>query len=80
MQTPVYWVAASMSHNEVLVSSQGSLSLFSVAGVVTCQWIPPSSQELKISANGEWLGSLNFGKVELWTMKSLKSSCTTNVR
>jgi WD40 repeat protein len=72
---PTYWVALDAARNEVLVNERQSLSLYGADGSLHCQWKQHPSQNLKVSGNGEWLGSLNFGKVELWSLDSLEGSC-----
>jgi len=72
---PTYWVTLDAARNEVLVSEWQSLSVYFSDGSLRCRWNPHPSQALKVSANGEWLGSLNFGKVELWSLDSLVTSC-----
>jgi WD40 repeat protein len=74
-QNPTSWVGINAASNEVLVNELHALSLYSSDGTVRCQWKQHSSRELKLNENGEWLGSLDFGKVELWSLKSLASSC-----
>jgi hypothetical protein len=72
---PTYWVALDASSNEVLVNERQSLSLYRADGSLHCQWKQHPAQNLKVSENGEWLGSLNFGKVEIWSLDSLVGSC-----
>ena len=72
---PTYWVALDASSNEVLVNERQSLSLYGADGSLHCQWKQHPAQSLRVSQNGEWLGSLDFGKVELWSLDSLVSSC-----
>jgi WD40 repeat protein len=74
-QNPTYWVAIKADSNEVLVNELHALSLYSPDGSVHCRWKQHPSRELKVNENGEWLGSLDFGKVELWSLKSLVGSC-----
>ena len=74
-QNPTYWVAINAASSEVLVNELHALSLYSSDGSVRCQWKQHPSRELKVNESGEWLGSLDFGKVELWSLKSLASSC-----
>jgi WD40 repeat protein len=70
-----YWVALDAANNEVLVNERQSLSLYRADGSLHCQWKRHPAQSLKVSENGEWLGSLNFGKVEVWSLDSLVGSC-----
>jgi hypothetical protein len=70
-----YSVALDAARNEVLVNERQSLSLYGADGSLNCQWKQHPSQKLKVSGNGEWLGSLNFGKVELWSLDSVAGSC-----
>ena len=74
-QNPTYWVAIDAARNEVLVNELHALSLYSSDGSVRCQWKQHPSRELKVNENGEWLGSLDFGKVELWPLNSLVGPC-----
>jgi WD40 repeat protein len=74
-QNPAYWVGINAASNEILVNEMHALSLYSSDGTVRCQWKQHRSRELKVNENGEWLGSLDFGKVELWSLSSLASSC-----
>jgi hypothetical protein len=74
-QIPTYWVGINAASNEVLVQDLHSLSLYSSDASVRCKW-QPHRYELKMSENGEWLGSRNFDKVELWSLKSLANSCS----
>ena len=74
-QNPTYWVAINAASNEVMVNELHALSLYSSDGSVRCQWKQHPSRELKVNENGEWLGSLDFGKVQLWSLKSLAGSC-----
>jgi hypothetical protein len=72
---PSYWVVPAAASNEVLVSEWQSLSLYRADGSLHCQWKPHPGQNLKVSENGQWLGSRNSGKVELWSLDSLVGSC-----
>jgi len=74
-QNPTYWVALDPATNEILVNEFQALSLYATNGSLRCQWKQPQHQELRVNGNGEWLGVLNFGKVELWSLKSLAGSC-----
>lgn len=74
-QNPAFWTAADRSGNEVLVNELHALSLYTPDGALHCQWKQHPSRGLTISGNGEWLGSLDFGKVELWSLKSLRAVC-----
>jgi hypothetical protein len=49
--------------------------LYRADGSLHCQWKPHPGQNLKVSENGQWLGSRNSGKVELWSLDSLVGSC-----
>jgi WD40 repeat protein len=74
-QNATYWVALDAARNEILVNELHALSLYASDGSLRCQWKQHPSRELKVNANGEWLGSLDFGKVELWSLDSLAGSC-----
>jgi hypothetical protein len=75
-QNATYWVSLDSANNEILVNEFHALSLYSSEGSLLCQWKQRPSQERKVSGNGDWLGSLNFGKVELWSLPSLAATCT----
>ena len=75
-QNPTYWVALDAANNGILVNELHALSLYSSDGSVRCQWKQHPSRELKVNESGEWLGSLDFSKVELWSVKSLSVSCS----
>lgn len=73
---PTYWVATNTANNEILVNELHALSLYSSDGLVLCQWKQHPSRELKVNESGEWLGSLDFTKVEIWSLKSLSGYCS----
>jgi WD40 repeat protein len=72
-----YWVTLDAATNDVFVNEIQSFSLYGADGSLRCQWKQHPSQRLKISANGQWLGSLNSERVELWSLDSLLGSCTS---
>lgn len=75
-QNPTGRVVINTASNEVLATDLPALSFYFSDGSVRCQWKRHPSRDLKVSENGEWLGSLDSGsKVELWSLKSLASSC-----
>ena len=74
-QNPAFWTAADSSGNDILVNELHALSLYTPDGTLRCQWKQHPSRRLTISGNGEWLASLDFGKVELWSLKSLRAAC-----
>lgn len=75
-QNPTYWVAIDAANNEIVVNELHALSLYSSDGSILCQWKQHPSRELKVNESGEWLGSLDFTKVEIWSLKSLSGSCS----
>jgi|SRR5581483_3317370 len=77
---PTYWLGADTTRDEVLVNEKQAFSIYEVDGSLRCKWKPFQHQSIKISENGQWLGSLNFGKVELWAMRSLVDSCKLSNR
>jgi hypothetical protein len=74
-QTPTYWVGTDSRDNLILVNESHALSFYSSDGSLVCQFKEPEHRELKVNENGEWLGVLGFGKVELWSLNSLAGSC-----
>lgn len=74
---PSYWVASDTARNEVLVNERQAFSLYEADGSLRCQWKQFQHQTIKVSGNGKWLGSLFFGKVNLWPLDSLADSCTS---
>lgn len=72
---PTYWVASDTGRNKVLVNEKQSFSLYEADGSLRCQWKQFQHQTIKVSENGKWLGSLLFGKVQLWALDSLVDSC-----
>jgi hypothetical protein len=72
---PTYWVGSDTTRNKVLVAERQAFSLYEADGTLRCQWKQFQRQSIKVSENGKWLGSLNFGKVELWALDSLEDSC-----
>lgn len=72
---PTYWVASDRGRNKVLVNEKQSFSLYEADGSLRCQWKQFQHQTIKVSENGKWLGSLLFGKVQLWALDSLVDSC-----
>lgn len=73
---PAYWVASDTTNNTVLVNERHAFSAYDAEGSLRCQWKQFQHQSIKISKNGEWLGNLIFGKVQLWALGSLMDSCT----
>jgi WD40 repeat protein len=74
---PSYWVASDTARNEVLVNERQAFSSYEADGSLRCQWKQFQHQTIKVSGNGKWLGSLIFGKVNLWSLDSLADSCTS---
>lgn len=72
---PTYWVASDTAKNKVLVNEKQAFSLYEADGSLRCQWKQFQHQTIKVSENGKWLGSLFFGKVQLWAFDSLVESC-----
>lgn len=72
---PTYWVASDTGRNKVLANEKQSFSLYEADGSLRCQWKQFQHQTIKVSENGKWLGSLLFGKVQLWALDSLVDSC-----
>ena len=72
---PTYWVGSDTTRNKVLVNERQTFSLYEADGSLRCQWKQFRHQSFKISENGQWLGNLVFGKVELWALDSLADSC-----
>lgn len=72
---PTYWVASDTAHHKVLVNERQAFSLYEADGSLGCQWKQFQHQSIKVSENGKWLGSLLFGKVQLWALDSLVGSC-----
>jgi WD40 repeat protein len=75
-QNPTSKVVINAASNEVLAIDLPALTFYSSDGSVRCQWKRHPSRDLRVSENGEWLGSLDSGsKVELWSLKSLAGFC-----
>jgi WD40 repeat protein len=77
-QKPAFSVYSVGPQGPLMVNELGATSLYSGDGTVLCQWQLHSAQGSngrRISGNGEWLGILNFGKVEIWNLRNLSSSC-----
>jgi WD40 repeat protein len=74
--TPTYWVGPDAARNEVLVNERQAFGLYGADSSLRCKWKQFEHQSIQVSENGEWLGSLLFGKVELWALNSLADSCT----
>jgi hypothetical protein len=74
-EKPTYWVASVASSNQILVNEFHAFSSYAVDGSPLCHWQQHPSQGFKVSGTGEWLGSRNFGKVELWSSNSLAGTC-----
>ncbi len=72
---PTYWVAADSARNNILIIERQAFSLYGADGSLRCQWKQPQQQMIKVSENGEWLGNLFFGKIELRSLASLVGSC-----
>jgi hypothetical protein len=72
---PCYWVASDTPRNEVLVNERQAFSLYKADGSLRCQWKQFQHQTIKVSENGNWLGNLVFGKVDIWPLDSLVDSC-----
>jgi hypothetical protein len=77
-QNPTYWVVINAANSEIVVNELHALSLYSSDGSMLCQWKQHPSRELKVNESGEWLGSLDFTKVEVWSLKSLSGSCSAS--
>jgi hypothetical protein len=73
--SPTYWVASDQVRNELFVHAFQSSDIVNPDGALRCHWQIRPSQNYKVSPNGEWIGSRNFGKIELWSTKTLIDSC-----
>lgn len=73
---PAFWVYSAVAQGQVLVTELDASSLYAPDGSVQeCQWQPHYRRTAMLSENGEWLGSLNFPKVEVWSLKKLLATC-----
>jgi hypothetical protein len=73
--SPTYWVGADHARNQVLVNEYKAFSLYQSDGSTHCSFQQRPVQDRELSESGEWLGSRNFGKVEMWSVKALTDAC-----